>query len=79
MPYVSKNEVKFADGCLHQPSTGREYQMRGGVLAGSDILKLSTTDIVGQRVFDSPFTSAVPFTLTTADYFHIAGIYEINP
>jgi len=79
LPYVSKNEVKFADGCLHQPSTGREYQMRGGVLAGSDILKLSTTDILGQRVFDSPFTSAVPFTLTTADYFHIAGIYEINP
>jgi hypothetical protein len=78
LPYESRNEVKFADGCLHQPSTGREYQMRGGVLAGSNVLKLSTTDIVGQRVFDSPFTSTAPITLTTADYFHIAGVYEIQ-
>jgi hypothetical protein len=78
LPYESKNEVKFADGCLHEVATGRDYQMRGAVLAGSDVLKLSTTGIVGQRVFDEDFTSTVPFTLTTADYFHIAGLYEIN-
>lgn len=78
MPFPSRNEIKFADGCLHQPSTGREYQIRGGVLAGSDVLKLSTTDIVGQRIFDADFTSTDPFTLTPEDYFHIAGTYEIG-
>ena len=78
LPFPALNEIKFADGCLHQPSTGREYQMRGGVLAGSDILRLSTTGVEGQRVFDANFTSTVPITLTTADYFHIAGTYEIE-
>ena len=78
LPFPSRNEIKFADGCLHQPSTGREYQIRGGVLAGSDVVNLSTTDIVGQRVFDADFTSTAPFMLTSADYFHIAGTYEIG-
>ena len=78
LPFPSRNEIKFADGCLHQPSTGREYQIRGAVLAGSDVLNLSTTDIVGQRVFDADFTSTAPFTLTSEDYFHIAGTYEIG-
>jgi hypothetical protein len=77
LPFPVRREIKFGDGCLHQPSTGREYQMRGGVLDNSNQLLLSTTDVVGQRVFDAPFTSTVPFTLTTADYFHIAGTYEI--
>jgi hypothetical protein len=79
LPFPARREIKFGDGCLHQPSTGREYQMRAGVLDNSDQLLLSTTDVVGQRVFDTPFTSTVPFTLTTADYFHIAGTYEIAP
>jgi hypothetical protein len=78
LPYDSRNEIKFADGCLHEISTGRDYQIRGAVLAGSNVLKLTTTGIVGQRVFDEAFTSTAPFTLTTADYFHIAGTYEIN-
>jgi hypothetical protein len=77
LPFPAKREIKFGDGCLHQPSTGREYQMRGSVLEGSSDLLLSTTDVVGQRVFDANFTSTTPFTLTTDDYFHIAGTYEI--
>jgi hypothetical protein len=77
LPYASKAEYKFADGCLHQVSTGREYQIRGALLKDSDVLKLSTTDIVGQRIFDSPFTSTDPVTLTVNDFFHIAGTYEI--
>jgi len=79
LPYESRTEVKFADGCLHQASINREWQIRGGVLAGSDVMTLSTTGIVGQRIFDVPFTATDPFTLTTADYFHISGTYEIDP
>jgi len=78
LPYPSLHEIKFADGCLHDVSTGREYQMRGAVLADSDVLKLSTTDVQGNRVYDTAFTYNDPVTLTTSDYFHIAGTYEIE-
>jgi hypothetical protein len=77
LPYNSAHEVKFADGCLHDVSTGREYQIRGALLANSNVLKLSTTDSQGNRIFDSDFTHNDPVTLTSADFFHIAGIYEI--
>ena len=78
LPYPSLHEIKFADGCLHDTSTGREYQIRGAVLADSDVLKLATTDSQGNRIFDTAFTYNDPVTLTTADYFHIAGTYEIE-
>jgi len=78
LPYPSRNEIKFASGCLHDVSTGREYQIRAGVLAGQSNLLLSTTDQQGTRIFDSPFTYNDPITLTTADRFHIAGTYEIE-
>ena len=78
LPYVSRSELKFADGCLHDASTGREYQIRAGVLAGENVIKLSTTDRQGNRIYDTPFTYNDPITLTTADRFHIAGTYEIE-
>lgn len=78
LPYPSRNEVKFATGCLHQVSTGREFMIRAGVLGGSPTFKLSTTELAGSRIFDAPFTSTDPFTLTTADRFHISGTYEIE-
>lgn len=78
LPYSSLHEIKFASGCLHDVSTSRDYQIRGAVLAGSDILKLSTTGVDGQKIYDASFTSTDPVTLTSADYFHIAGTYEIE-
>lgn len=78
LPYPSKNEVKFSDGCLHDVSSGLEFQVRGAVLAGSNVLKLSVSDAQGSRIIDAPFTFNDPITLTTADYFHIAGLYEIE-
>lgn len=78
LPYPSKDEVKFASGCLHQNSTGREYQIRAGVEANSDVITLWTTGVDGQKIYDSEFTYNDPVTLTTADRFHIAGTYEIE-
>jgi hypothetical protein len=78
LPFASRNEIKFADGCLHDVSASRDYQIRGAVLAGSNVLKLSTTGVDGQKVYDSPFTFSDPVTLTTSDFFHIAGTYEIG-
>jgi hypothetical protein len=77
LPYDSKNEVKFSDGCLHDVSTNRDYQIRGALLANSNVLKLSTTGVDGQKIYDADFTSTDPVTLVSADFFHIAGIYEI--
>jgi hypothetical protein len=78
LPYNSKNEVKFAEGCLHAFTPARDYQIRGAVLAGSNVMTLATTGIVGQRIFDVNFTSTDPVTLTANDFFHIAGVYEIG-
>ena len=78
LPYPSQTEIKFAGGCLHEDSTGREYQIRADVSAGQDVLTLSTTDQQGNRIFDAPFTYNQPVTLTTSDRFHIAGTYEIE-
>lgn len=78
LPYASRDEIKLATGCLHDESTGREYQIRAGVLAGSDVLKLWTTALDGQKVYDSPFSYNDPITLATTNSFHIAGTYEIE-
>ena len=78
LPYTSKHEIKFASGCLHDASTGREYQIRAGVLANSTTLLLWTSGVDGQKLYDEPFTFDSPITLTTADRFHIAGTYEIE-
>jgi hypothetical protein len=78
LPFASRNEIKFADGCLHDVSTSRDYQIRGAVLADSNVMKLSTTAVDGQKIYDSPFTYNDPVVLTSADFFHIAGTYEIG-
>jgi hypothetical protein len=78
LPYNSRNEIKFSDGCLHDVSASRDYQIRGAVLAGENVLKLSTTGVDGQKIYDVAFTFNDPVTLTTADFFHIAGTYEID-
>jgi hypothetical protein len=77
LPYAAKTEYKFADGCLHQVSTGRDYQIRAALLQNSNVLKLSVTSVFGNRIIDQDFTSTDPVTLTTEDFFHIAGTYEI--
>jgi hypothetical protein len=78
VPYNARDEYKFADGCLHQISTGRDYQIRAAMLKGTNVLKLSVTTVFGNRIIDGDFTSTDPVTLTQDDFFHIAGTYEIE-
>jgi hypothetical protein len=77
LPFASKRNYQFADGCLHDISTGRDYPIMGHVLAGSTQVYLKSIDAQGNTAYNVPFTSTVPFTLETADNFHIAGTYEI--
>jgi hypothetical protein len=78
LPYPARVAYQFRDGCLHDASANRNYQISGHVFAGSDILQLFTTDSQGNRIYDFPFSQGEPVTLTTADSYHIAGTYEIE-
>lgn len=72
LPFTAKHNYYLRDGCLHDISTGKEYAMGGHVVAGSKQLLLRST---GSNGNDVPFEHNVPFTLATADNFHIAGTY----
>lgn len=78
LPYPARVAYDFRDGCLHDFSTGNTYHISGHVNAGEDTLWLSSSDKVSSGVQDVDFTSTFPVTLTTADSFHIAGLYEIE-
>lgn len=72
LPFTAKHNYYLRDGCLHDISTGKEYSMGGHVVSGSKQLLLRSTSSNGN---DVPFEHNVPFTLATADNFHIAGTY----
>ncbi len=78
LPYPARAAYQFRDGCLHDFSTGNEFQISGHVFAGDDVLQLNFADKVSSGVQDQPFTSTSPITLVTQDSFHIAGTYEIG-
>lgn len=78
LPYPARVAYKFRDGCLHDADTGRTYHISGHVNAGEDTIWLFSTDSAGNRIFDFEFEQGEPITLTTADNFHIAGLYEIE-
>lgn len=75
LPFPAKKAYKFRAGCLHDISTGRDYETGGHVNAGQSRLFLTSTDVQSNSVFDIPFTSTNPVTLSTADNFHISGTY----
>lgn len=72
LPFSSKFNYLFANGCLHDISTGDEYAVLGHVVAGSNIMTLLSTASNGKQV---PFTNSVPVNISTADNFHISGIF----
>jgi hypothetical protein len=78
LPYNAARNYLFRDGCLHDISAGLQYHISGHVNMGTNVMTLFTTGITGQRIYDDPFTSTEPVTLSTADNFHIAGTYEIE-
>lgn len=76
LPFPSKYEIAFRDGCVHDgPAGGTTYHISGQVAAGSNIMTLWSTDRDGPAIVDVPFTATSAFTLSTADNFHIAGNY----
>jgi hypothetical protein len=78
LPFIADFNYQFADGCLHDISTSRDYPIFGHVVAGEKRMYLKSIDAQGNTAYNIPFTSTVPFTLAAADNFHIAGTYEIR-
>jgi hypothetical protein len=78
LPFDADFNYQFADGCLHDVSTSRDYPIFCHVVAGERRMYLKSIDAQGNTAYNVPFTSTVPFTLSTADNFHIAGTYEIR-
>jgi len=75
LPFASRYAYILRDGCLHDNNTGDQFHISGHVAADSDVLELYSSDKVSSGVEDKPFTATSPFTLATADNFHIAGMY----
>jgi hypothetical protein len=75
LPFPAKYGYKFRQGCLHDISATRDYEVGGHVNAGESRLTLTSMDTQSGKVFDIPFTYENPVTLTTADNFHISGTY----
>jgi hypothetical protein len=75
LPFISKHNYQFADGCFHDISTGRNYPITGHVAANSNELLLESLDSQGNTVYQVDFTSTAPVTLSTADNFHVSGTY----
>jgi hypothetical protein len=75
LPFPAKYGYQFTSGCLHDISSGKQYAIGGHVYAGQLQMVLTFTNSAGQ---DDPFDYNSPVVLSTADNFHIAGIYIIN-
>jgi hypothetical protein len=75
LPFPAKYGYKFREGCLHDISTGKDYEIGGHVFAGESQLRLTSTDASGNTVFDIPFVYNNPVTISTEDNFHISGTY----
>ena len=75
LPFPAKYGYKFREGCLHDISATRDYEIGGHVYAGQSRLTLTSMDTQSGKVFDIPFTYNNPITLSTADNFHISGTY----
>ena len=75
LPFPTKENYHFSDGCYHDISANDQYAIMGHVVAGSSQMFLFSTASNGRQV---PFTHNVPVTLAVADNFHIAGTYEIQ-
>lgn len=72
LPFNSKYDYVMRDGHIHDESAGNNFGISGHVAAGSNRLYLFYTNTNGA---DVEFDYNSPFTLATADHFHIGGSY----
>jgi hypothetical protein len=78
LPFPTLENMITREGNLNDASEGEQYHITGLATSGSSQLNLFFSDKVSSGVQDNPFKQGSPITLTTADSFHIEGIYEAD-
>lgn len=78
LPFPTLKPFLGRGGCLHDADDGKQYQITGHADEGATRMNLFTGDVSGQNLYDFEFKQDEPITLTTADTFHIEGIYEAD-
>jgi hypothetical protein len=78
LPFKTIHPLMTRQGCLHDASDGKQYQISGHAFPDTTRMDLFTTDSQGNRIYDFAFKQGEPITLATADTFHIEGIYEAD-
>lgn len=78
LPFPTLKPFLTRGGCLHDDSTGYQYHVTGHAIAGATRMDLFTSDVSGQVLIDMAFKQNEPIALSTADTFHIEGVYEAD-
>jgi len=75
LPFPAKYAYQLTAGTVHDVSLGQDYLVSGHIAVGESRIYLKSLDAQGNTAFEVPFTATSPFTLATADNFHISGDY----
>lgn len=78
LPFPTLKPFLTRSGCLHDASTDYQYHVTGHAFAGTTRMDLFTSDTQGNTLRDYAFKQGEPITLTTADTFHLEGVYEAD-
>jgi hypothetical protein len=75
LPFNAKYAYQFKDGCIHDISSNKQYNIGGHVAVGTKRLYLNFINSNGQ---DEAFDYNSPFVISAQDNFHISGTYIVN-
>lgn len=78
LPFPTLKPFLARGGCLHDDDSGNQYHITGHANEGETRMNLYYSDKIASSVQDVAFKQGSPITLTTADTFHIEGIYEAD-
>jgi hypothetical protein len=78
LPFPTLKPFLSRSGCLHDDSNGYQYHVTGHAVAGATRMDLFTSDTQGNNLRDYPFKQNEPIALSTADTFHLEGVYEAD-
>lgn len=78
LPFPTLKPFLTRNGCLHDDSNDYQYHITGHAFAGTTRMDLFTSDTQGNTLRDYPFKQGEPIALSTADTFHLEGVYEAD-
>jgi hypothetical protein len=77
LPFTAAKHQDVFAGSVHDAGSPIvHWSLKGHLTEGSNVMTLWYLKAQGNKMVDDPFTSTEPFTLTTADQFHLSFNYE---